>query len=214
MRTTHRSGKRLAVRVVRWCKRAVRVLALHAALVRKYAIVHNAIRPSSFACSNSDNRYFFIHIYYPCSPLKPHRGQHTRYINTSEIGTIVDTGKSIILLYLYRTHSFPSVRPFSGPVRGNSLSYRLALLRQTVVPSAITSGDTIGYQTFDVSVHTSLIRLTLRHQRYIQWIGINEARRKGALCGVTRAWHSFARRYLTLAAAPQIMKQVHTESSG
>ena len=47
---------------------------------------------------------------------------------------------------------------------------------QTVVPSAITSGDTTEYQTFDLSVHTGFIKLVPKFQRYYQWINIKEAR--------------------------------------
>lgn len=45
----------------------------------------------------------------------------------------------------------------------------------TVVPSAISSGDTTtGYQTFDINVHANRIRLIPVFQRQLQWIGINE----------------------------------------
>eukprot|EP00904_Undaria_pinnatifida_P008254 jgi/Undpi1/4559/HiC_scaffold_18.g07913.m1 len=44
----------------------------------------------------------------------------------------------------------------------------------TVVPSAITHGSTTDYQTFNVGVHTNLIRLVPKFQKYDQWIGIKE----------------------------------------
>ncbi|CAN0009638.1 unnamed protein product [Ectocarpus sp. 12 AP-2014] len=44
----------------------------------------------------------------------------------------------------------------------------------TVVSSAISSGDSTDYQTFDVEVHTNEIRLVPVFQRVDQWIGIKE----------------------------------------
>lgn len=47
-------------------------------------------------------------------------------------------------------------------------------LFQTVVASAITSGDTADYQTFDVNVHAQTIRLVPKFQRFNQWISVKE----------------------------------------
>ena len=50
----------------------------------------------------------------------------------------------------------------------------LPFRRQTVVPSAIASGTTAEYQTFDVSVHASKFRLVPKFQRYGQYMSISE----------------------------------------
>lgn len=43
-----------------------------------------------------------------------------------------------------------------------------------MVPSAISSGDSTDYQTFDIAVHTNSIRLVPKFQHVTQWININE----------------------------------------
>lgn len=49
--------------------------------------------------------------------------------------------------------------------------------RQTVVPSAISSGDSTDFQTFDVAVHTNLLRLVPKFQQVSKWISIKEVRK-------------------------------------
>eukprot|EP00904_Undaria_pinnatifida_P008259 jgi/Undpi1/4563/HiC_scaffold_18.g07917.m1 len=44
----------------------------------------------------------------------------------------------------------------------------------TVVPSAISSGDSTDYQTFDVNVHALTIRLVPKFQRFNQWFSVKE----------------------------------------
>lgn len=45
---------------------------------------------------------------------------------------------------------------------------------QKVVGSAITSGDTTDYQTFDVGVHASVIKVVPKFQKVNQSFSINE----------------------------------------
>lgn len=47
-------------------------------------------------------------------------------------------------------------------------------LRQTVVDSAVTSGDTTDYQTFDVGVHAVTLKLVPKFQRFNQWFSVKE----------------------------------------
>ncbi len=49
-----------------------------------------------------------------------------------------------------------------------------AFFVKSVVPSAISGGDTTGYQTFDVNVHADVIRLVPKFTRYDEMIGISE----------------------------------------
>lgn len=53
-------------------------------------------------------------------------------------------------------------------------SLPLLLVVQTVVPSAISSGDTTEFQTFDVGVHANEIRILPKFKRLDQSIGIKE----------------------------------------
>lgn len=62
-----------------------------------------------------------------------------------------------------------------------SLSLPRNLLHQTVVPSAITSGDSTDLQTFDVSVHTNELRLVPKFRHVTQWISVKEVRKPGAI---------------------------------
>lgn len=55
-----------------------------------------------------------------------------------------------------------------------TLSFLLSI--QTVVGSAITSGDTTGFQTFDVGVHARVINVVPKFQQFDQWFSINEVR--------------------------------------
>lgn len=45
---------------------------------------------------------------------------------------------------------------------------------QTVVASAISSGDSTDYQTFDVSVFANKIRVIPKYQKVDQWLSIKE----------------------------------------
>lgn len=47
-------------------------------------------------------------------------------------------------------------------------------LVQTVVPSAISSGETTGFQTFDVNVHTNAIRLVPKYTRIGEVFSVTE----------------------------------------
>ena len=47
---------------------------------------------------------------------------------------------------------------------------------QRLVASAITSGDTADYQTFDVGVHARGINVVPKFQQFNQWFGIKEVR--------------------------------------
>lgn len=53
---------------------------------------------------------------------------------------------------------------------------RVVAVFQIIVPSAITSGDTTDYQTFNVGVHTSSIRLIPKFRQTNQWVNIKEVR--------------------------------------
>lgn len=46
--------------------------------------------------------------------------------------------------------------------------------KQTVIPSAISSGDTTDFQTWDLSVWTNAIRILPKFGNVAEWIGIKE----------------------------------------
>lgn len=57
------------------------------------------------------------------------------------------------------------------PLSGNSF---VLLGHQTIVPSAISSGETTEYQTFDVNVHAKTIKLVPKFQKLNQYFGVKE----------------------------------------
>lgn len=46
---------------------------------------------------------------------------------------------------------------------------------QTVIPSAISSGDSSDYQTFDLRVFANMIRVVPKYQKVTQFFSIKEA---------------------------------------
>ncbi|CAM9327321.1 unnamed protein product, partial [Hapterophycus canaliculatus] len=48
----------------------------------------------------------------------------------------------------------------------------------TVVPSAISSGDSTDFQTFDVSVHANALRLVPKFRHVTEWFSVKEVRKR------------------------------------
>lgn len=66
------------------------------------------------------------------------------------------------------------------PHRGSPVHVRNL---QLAIPSAITSGDTEDFQTFELNAWTSGIQIQPRFTRVNQWISIKEVRTSVLLCG-------------------------------
>lgn len=53
----------------------------------------------------------------------------------------------------------------------------LHTLKQEIIPSAISSGDTLDFQTWDISAWTNAIQIRPKFGRVDEWISIKEVKR-------------------------------------